>query len=288
LATLIQFLLSLSSSIQANLPNETRRIVLKEALQVLYLDYLYNHDKYRALNFYGGSCLRVIFGLNRLSEDLYLDNGGSSEEETASDRSVDLSHLPDDLLAYTHQILGYHEASVKTQEGASGIFRITLKFPILQELGLTSRKKEAFHLKLEISGHHQVVFLQRTPIISFGRSFLPSHFSLETMMAAKMLACLERSFERGSKSTKIKGRDFYDLLWFMQQHIQPLEEKLAREGKKAYTTKTAMVSLSEKIQQIQPRDLELDLLPLFEQRNFIVIWIEDFHRNFRKWVNFYL
>jgi predicted nucleotidyltransferase component of viral defense system len=38
------------------------------------LDYLYNHTIYRRLNFYGGTCLHVVYGLNRLSEDLGFDN----------------------------------------------------------------------------------------------------------------------------------------------------------------------------------------------------------------------
>ncbi len=65
-------------------------------------------------------------------------------------------------------------------------------------------------------------------------------------MAGKMLACLERNFQKGEGAT-IKGRDFYDLLWFMQQKIQPLEEKLAKDGRQPYTVQSAMELLGEKI-----------------------------------------
>ncbi len=47
---------------------------MKEVLQAYVLDYLYNHPSYRRLNFYGGTCLHVVYGLNRLSEDLDFDN----------------------------------------------------------------------------------------------------------------------------------------------------------------------------------------------------------------------
>jgi hypothetical protein len=77
------------------------------------------------------------------------------------------------------------------------------------------------HLEVEISQHHQVAVIKRTPVVHLGRSFLPSHFSLETMMAGKMIACLERSFQVGKTVIAIKGRDFYDLLWFMQQISNP-------------------------------------------------------------------
>jgi hypothetical protein len=61
--------------------------------------------------------------------------------------------------------------------------------------------------------------------LAYGRSFVTAHFSLEMMMARKMLACLERSFKKEINGALSKGRDFYDPLWFMQQKIQPLEQK---------------------------------------------------------------
>ena len=48
--------------------------ILKPAFQSLVLDYIYNHAHYRNLNFYGGTCLHIIYNLNRLSEDIDLDN----------------------------------------------------------------------------------------------------------------------------------------------------------------------------------------------------------------------
>ncbi len=71
----------------------------------------------------------------------------------------------------------------------------------------------------------------------------------------------------------IKGRDFYDLLWFMQQKIQPLEEKLAKDGINSYTVQSAMQRLGEKIAEMKISDLAEDLLPLFEQRSFIEAWL---------------
>jgi predicted nucleotidyltransferase component of viral defense system len=278
LATLIQMLQNLLASKDPLLANETKRILLKEGLQAYILDFLYNHEHYSNLGFYGGTCLRVVYGLNRLSEDIDLDN----------QQGLDLANLAGDLSAYVHRRLDYRQASEKQQRSRQGILRITLKFPLLQEMGLSSLPDEALHLKVEISHHRQVAVIRRTPIIFFGRSFVPAHFSLETMMAAKMLACLERSFQKGRTATKIKGRDYYDLLWFMQQRIHPLEEKLAQDGEKPYTTGTAMQALKEKVELIKPRDLAIDLMPLFEQRAFIERWIEAFHDNFYEWVEYYL
>ncbi|MHB8856487.1 MAG: nucleotidyl transferase AbiEii/AbiGii toxin family protein [Bellilinea sp.] len=273
MATLIQLMQNVLSQKDPLLPNETRRVILKEFLQAYTLDFLYNHPVYRKLNFYGGTCLHVIYGLNRLSEDIDLDN---SDE-------IDLSNLENDLLTFFRSNIGYADVTAKTQMGEWGIRRTTLKFPILYALGLTSHANEPLHMKVEVSQHKQIYIQRKTPLLLFGRSLMAAHFSLETMMAGKMLACLERNFQKGNEGATIKGRDFYDLLWFMQQKIQPLEEKLARDGRQPYTVRSAMQMLDEKIADMRIPDLAEDLLPLFEQRSFIEAWLEGFKENFREY-----
>ena len=277
MATLIQLMQNILSQKDSLLPNETKRSILKESLHAYTLDFLYNHPLYRKLNFYGGTCLHVIYGLNRLSEDIDLDNSSGA----------DLSNLENDLLVFYRSNIGYAEVTAKTQIGEWGVRRTTLKFPILYALGLTSHANEPLHMKVEVSQHKQTSIVRRTPVLLFGRSFVAAHFSLETMMAGKMLACLERNFQKGEGAT-IKGRDFYDLLWFMQQKIQPLEEKLTKDGIKSYTVRSAMQMLDEKIADMRIPDLAEDLLPLFEQRSFIEAWLDGFHENFENAVGFYL
>lgn len=278
MTTLIQNLQHVLNTKDPLLPMETKRILLKEALQAYVLDFLYNHPDYRSLNFYGGTCLHIIFSLNRLSEDLDFDNN----------ENLDLSPLADDLVGMFQNALGYDEAIAKSQRSAQGILRVTLKFPILKDLGLSARSNESLHLKVEISHHEQVAEIQHTPVFFQGRSFVPAHFSLETMMAGKMIACLERSFQRGREGTFIKGRDFYDLLWFMQKGIWPLENKLSQDGGQAYTLRSAMLALQEKVNGIRVSDLAVDLLPMFESRSYIETWLESFHDNFERYVGNYI
>ncbi|NLE83530.1 MAG: nucleotidyl transferase AbiEii/AbiGii toxin family protein [Chloroflexi bacterium] len=276
MASLIQTARNVLSQKDPLLPNETKRIILKEFLQAYTLDFLYNHPDYRRLNFYGGTCLHIIYGLNRLSEDIDLDNSDM----------VDLSMLESDLLNYFQSYIGYPQVAAKTQVGEWGVRRTTLKFPVLYELGLSAHTGEALHLKVEVSQHPQVSIVQKTPVLQFGRSYVASHFSLETMMAGKLIACLERDFHKGEST--VKGRDYYDILWFMQQKIVPLEEKLARDGKRPYTTQSALAMLDEKVQKINLNDLAADLLPLFEKRTFIEAWLESFKDNFSTYYQAYL
>lgn len=277
MATIIQIMENTLASIDPTVSNAVKRIHLKEVVQSLVLDYIYNHKYYRGLNFFGGTCLHIIYDINRLSEDIDLDNSNE----------IDTSGFAADLENYFNRYLGYKEIVIKQQEGQPGILRYTLKFPLLYLLGLTQHTDEALHMKVEISQHLQVAQIKHTPVIHQGRSFVPAHFSIETMMAGKMLACLERSFFAGKTSVSIKGRDFYDLLWFMKKRVKPFEQKLEKDGVKSYNTQTAMIALQEKIDIIKRKDLETDLLHLFEQQAFIEAWIFSFHENFRELAKYY-
>jgi predicted nucleotidyltransferase component of viral defense system len=177
MTTLIQSLQHNLETKDPLLSVETKRILLKQNLQAYVLDFLYNHANYRLLNFYGGTCLHIIYGLNRLSEDLDFDNN----------INLSLDNLAEDLKKMFKTTFEYNETIVKTQQSAQGILRITLKFPVLNELTLSSHPNEALHLKVEVSHHQQVARIQKTPIFYFGRSFVPSHFSLESMKNDRLL-----------------------------------------------------------------------------------------------------
>ena len=49
---------------------KTRRNKLKEALQYYVLNFIYHHPAYSKWVMYGGSALRIIHGLDRMSVDL--------------------------------------------------------------------------------------------------------------------------------------------------------------------------------------------------------------------------
>src|SRR4030042_6432590 len=53
-----------------DLDAETRRNALKEELQFYVLNFIYHHSEYSKWIMYGGSALRIIHGLDRMSVDL--------------------------------------------------------------------------------------------------------------------------------------------------------------------------------------------------------------------------
>jgi predicted nucleotidyltransferase component of viral defense system len=278
MATLIQIFENQLAQKGSMLSNASQRIMLKGILQAYVLSYLYNHKIYRKLNFYGGTCLKMVYGLNRMSEDIDLDNGDG----------IILNRLGDDLINHFIHAGGLQGMTISTQRSRNRILRITLKFPVLFALNLSDHENENLHLKIEISHHKQSAVIQTTPLVYFGKSLIPRHYSIETMMAGKILACIERSFQVGKTDADFKARDFYDLLWMMQQKVIPYAEKLERDGVQSYTIRSAIEFLDDRVKRIRVDTLKANLAPLFEDPVFIETWCDSFHENYARFKGYYM
>src|SRR3989344_6174307 len=57
------------------------RGLLREYLQYLILSLIFSHKIGRKLTFLGGTCLRIVYGSKRFSEDLDFDNKNLTEGE---------------------------------------------------------------------------------------------------------------------------------------------------------------------------------------------------------------
>ncbi len=259
---------------------------LKEYLQDVTLSIIYNDSNLKDLIFYGGSCLRKIYGLNRLSEDLDFE----------SVEKIDVEFVAKKIYAWfkKDKFVG---VEVKTQVGEN-INRVVIKFKVLHDLGLSPREDEKLHIKVEINDSPTGVYpTVLSPYHNGKYSMLVKHYDLETLMAGKIVACINRSYVKrvaggggggaaGSagdpERISFKGRDFYDLIWYMQKGVKPNVSKFKDCG---LAEKEAFNLLDEKVGKIFPRDLLVDLESLFPEKNYIKDWCEnfgDFYSRYRR------
>lgn len=235
-----------------------KRNLVKEYLQVLILSFLYSHEDYRNLVFYGGSSLRHCYGLPRLSEDLdFVD----------VDKKVNLEKLSRDLKNF--YISKYRiDIITKVQK-----FRCTLKFPILHLLHLANRhESNLLFSKIEVYsefGFCKDYRIEIKPLFKFGEALLLRTFDLPTLMATKMRAILHRRWEKTTKNgtvlATVKGRDYYDLMWYLEQGVRPnigCIEGLSSE-------KELYQRLLESVKKITPQSIKYDLEGLIENQKFI-------------------
>jgi hypothetical protein len=235
-----------------------RRNLLKNYLQILVLDFIYADRKYSQLIFYGGSSLSHCYNMPRLSEDLdFVD----------LKKKIEIPKLAKDLEIHFKKNT---DLEVKT---VSQKFRIYLKFPLLRELGLAGKSEsDLLFLKIEIFKEFDFCAdfkIETIPLFKFNRTVLVKTFDLPTLMATKIQAVLMRKWEKTDKSGKIlatvKGRDYYDLLWYLEKGIMPNFECM-----KGITNKKELKEqLLAVIMKVDDRSIRIDLESLIDNPELV-------------------
>lgn len=249
---------------------------IKEYLQNIILEYIYNSKPYNeTLVFMGGTCLRFCFALPRLSEDLDFDTG----------ENFDPLPLAKDLKNYFKtKLLTDVDFSIKGKEK-----KLYLKFPILQNLGLTFYKSNLLFLKIEVTQNDiRLCKVEPSMIEKNGKTYFLRRYSLPDLMAGKIHAFLTRVFYKGKKNEiDFKGRDIFDLAWYMGKNIVPGEKKLGQGFKE---TKYAGLKLEEllnivlsKAKTLKKEYIERDLINFIEDPSAL----ENFFNNYIEIIELY-
>jgi predicted nucleotidyltransferase component of viral defense system len=172
---------------------------LREYLQALVLRSLHESEAFRSLAFVGGTALRFLHNLPRFSEDLGFsvvspDGYAGAEWMAKVKRDLVLAGFNAQVTWNDRKVV--HAAWIRL-EG------------LLYEAQLTGMPDEKLAIKLEIDTRpppgarceRQVVFKYVT--------FLIQYHDLPSLLAGKLHAVLTRKYA--------KGRDWYDLLWYLSQ-----------------------------------------------------------------------
>lgn len=252
---------------------DVRRVVAKDVLISYILSFIYNHKKYALLPFYGGTCAKVVYGLDRFSEDIDLDNSVN----------ISLDKLGEELSNYVRNQMQIEGGDVYEQSGEGGIRRFIVRVPVMKEIGLSPREGEKLHVKVELSTMVKKANVIKTPVVRHGQAMVITHFDLPSLMAGKMIACLERVWRKGrAQGTEIKGRDFYDLIWYMNKGIEPNPKVLKYGGEKSYQVEEAWIRLGEKVQKIDKFELKVDLKSFIANGVYLDNWLDNFQDYFER------
>jgi len=178
-------------------PLEGRNLT-REYLQARILEQLQRAGAMIPLAFHGGTALRFLYGIPRYSEDL--DFG--------------LERSPDryDFRAYLHairracEVEGYG-VSIKLDDRRV-VHSAFVRFPgLLHELGLSPHPSEVLAVKLEIDTNPPAGAGLATTVVRRHVTLQLQHHDRASLLAGKLHALLQREY--------VKGRDLYDLLWYL-------------------------------------------------------------------------
>ena len=193
----------LNQQIAGDMPYEMKINRLREALQLLCLKILHDKGYFSNLAFVGGTALRILYDMRRFSEDMdfsLIDKEGYnfSKLMASLERELKLNGL--DLEAKPRV--------VKTVQSSM------LKFPgLLKAVGLSGLSGQKVSVKLEIDSNPPAGWEAESTVVNKIYIINISHLALTSLCATKLHACFFRKYT--------KGRDFYDLVWYLGKKIKP-------------------------------------------------------------------
>ena len=230
--------------IEKNYPESLRgfkRFILREYLQHKILQIIFDSEYANQLVFLGGTCLRIVHGNNRFSEDLDFDNLRIQEVVFEKISLLIRKQLEQE---------GYN---VEMRTVYRGAYHCYIRFPeLLYREGLSGHPEEKILIQLDTEPQHFDFTPQRYILNRFDVFTTIFITPLNILLAQKFYAIINR--ERN------KGRDFYDTVFLLSMTGQPdydyLKLKLnitdARQLKEAVLDKCSKIDMKEMAKDVQP------------------------------------
>jgi predicted nucleotidyltransferase component of viral defense system len=178
--------------------------LVREYLQARTLQSLQRAGAMQTLAFHGGTSLRFLYDIPRYSEDL--DFALERHPETYDFRTY-LEQIVRDFSAETYVV----DVKLNMKRPVHKAF---VRFRgLLHELGLSGYAEEVLAVKVEVDTNPPAqAGLMTTPLTRYVPLNL-QHHDPPTLLAGKLSAILQRDY--------LKGRDIYDLWWYLSQVSWP-------------------------------------------------------------------
>lgn len=191
---------------------------LREIMQEITLAALSRTNFFEKAAFYGGTALRIFYGLDRYSEDLDFSllekNSNFSLEpyfQSILDEFTSLGLNVSIREKKKAKQTSIDSAFLKTET----IWKEIILEDIIKETGVKSNK--TLKIKIEVDKHPPLSFNTEEKLLIRPFSFYVKCFTPSSLFAGKMHALLYRKWKN-----RVKGRDWYDLEWYVRRGI-PLD-----------------------------------------------------------------
>jgi predicted nucleotidyltransferase component of viral defense system len=228
---------------------------LREYLQLIILSIIDELGYFKNLAFVGGTALRIIYKTNRYSEDL--------DFTLVKKDGYEFDKLTNSLLR--ELVLRGFNVDFKLNKQKTSVHSIFIKFnDILYQTNLSSLASQKITIKFEIDTSPPLGF--NTIYSSFIDPFVfgINHFDKSSLMSGKLNAIFTRKYQ--------KGRDYYDLLWYLINGIEPNSNLLHASLKQSnnHNAKNWKQELTEKLNNTNFKKIQEDLLPFLIFKNEVM------------------
>jgi predicted nucleotidyltransferase component of viral defense system len=254
---------------------------LREIMQEIALAGLQRSGFFEKAAFYGGTSLRIFYGLQRFSEDLDFSllevNPGFS-----LDKYLEAIRIEFESLGMQVSIKEKQKTNQNNIESAflksETIWRELILEHIIPQNGLD--EKANIKIKLEVDTEPPLGFETEEKLLLKPFSFYVKCLVLPDLFAGKMHALLFRKWKNN-----VKGRDWYDMEWYIKKGVSlHLQHFLARArdsgdwNKEAITAAEFMELLHAKINAVNLDRVKADISRFIPDPKTLTIWsVTYFH-----------
>ena len=251
---------------------------LREILQEIALLGLWRSKFFERSAFYGGTSLRILHGSDRFSEDMDFSLL-SSEQNFSLGRYGDA--LQREMRAYGFDVW----TETKSKRTTSAIQSAFLKANTLQQLLVIEAGEEIVRalpkgqqvkIKLEVDTDPPGGFETEIAYLLQPIPFSVRVYTLPDLFAGKMHALLCRKWKQ-----RVKGRDWYDLVWYVTHHpilhLSHLEQRLRQSGDRDVITPQAFrKDLHNAIDALNVDNAKRDIEPFVRTPEMLEVWSHAF------------
>ena len=265
--------------------NEQQAVnALREIMQNVALLALSRQDFFSRAAFYGGTALRILYGLNRGSEDMDFTLLSPDAKFDLSDYAGGLEST---FSSFGLNVAFSRKIKVARSDVQSGFLKSNTKVQLLS-IGLDAALAQKVHsrqemkIKIEIDVQPPSGIGTEIKYLYRPQPFAVRSCTLPDLLAGKLHAVLFRAWK-----TRVKGRDWYDLAWYAGSHpeynLRHLESRSRQSGdytdKKPLTDELVHAMLEEKLRQIDLDAVKADVSPFLHDQNELDVWSKDFFRD---------
>jgi predicted nucleotidyltransferase component of viral defense system len=254
---------------------------LREIFQELALLGLWRGKFFEHAAFYGGTALRIVYGMNRYSEDL---DFSLLKPVADFDFSPFCRCIEKELKSWGFPV----SVELKEKRVDTAIESAFLKAGTLQqmitvnapsEITGSAHRNQVLRIKLEIDTEPPGGFETESRFLTAPIPFSVRIYKEEYLFAGKMHALLFRNWKN-----RIKGRDWYDWVWYAtrgtKMNLQHLEARMRQSGNwsgdAALSPERFMELLRDKIEALDVDLAAKDVRVFLRDQDSVAVWSTPF------------
>lgn len=270
----------------ANTVNEKKNAI-KEVLQEVILAGLSKTDFFTKAAFYGGTALRIFYGMERFSEDLDFTLLTTSNTFDINKYLKPVSEIVKSL--GLHFEVSRKEKTKKSTiesafiKGDTKETLITIYPELINQNQITHNEKIIIKFEVDVNPPLYANTEIKYRLLPF--PYQVRVYDQSSLFAGKIHAVLARSWKN-----RVKGRDLYDYIHYLslntKVNLKHLESRLKQTktiSESTHLDKDLLVKmLEEKFNSIDYESAKMDVRPFIKDDSNLSLWGSDFFKSITK------